>query len=414
MAEKRNKRWVIPGAVAALIVIVLIFLATPGRGPKVPVISVGRGNISEVKTGNGKVEPISPVIARAQFPAFVQKIAAAEGQPVHRGELILSLGDADIQSELARTKADLLAAQSDLDHARSGGPPDQRAQLDADLQSARLEEVNRSRSLQEEQSLLKAKAATVDDVAQAQAALVKAQGNVSALEEKRKAMQQSAATAVKGDTLRVTQDTAAIQSLQHKVDSAHVTSPIDGTLYSLDVHAGDYVQTGDVLARMANLKHVRIRADFDEPDLGQIGPNQDVKVAWDAKPGLTWTGRTEVAPKQVVKLGDRNVGEVLCSVDNDQLQLLPGANVEVQITVKQSSAPLVIPRAAIQYDRHDSAQRFVWIVSGNQVQRRNISLGIASATQYEVLAGLKPGEQVAVPGQRELHEGMTIRPTEAE
>src|SRR6185437_3086392 len=399
--------------VAALVVVVLVVLATPGRGPKVPVITVGRGNVSEVKTGNGKVEPISPVIARAQFPGFVQKVAATEGQQVHRGELILSLGDADVQSELARTKADLLGAQSDLNYARAGGPPDQRAQIEGDLQSAQAEAARLSKSVEELQALLKEHAATTDQVAQQQAQLVKARATVKALEEKQKAMQQDAVLGVQSNMLRVKQDTATIQSLERKVNSATVTSPLDGTLYSLKVRAGEYVQTGDTLAQIANLKHVRIRADVDEPDLGAIEPNQDVKVTWDAKPGLTWSGHTEAAPKQVVKLGDRSVGEVLCSVDNDQLQLLPGANVEVQITVKQSREPIVIPRAAIRYDIHDNSRRYVWIVSGDQVQRQNISLGIASATQYEVVAGLKPGDRVALPGQRELHEGMTIRPTEA-
>ena len=74
---------------------------------------------------------------------------------------------------------------------------------------------------------------------------------------------------------------------------------------------------------MTDLRHVRVRAFVDEPDLGSLEPNQNVSVTWDAKPGLTWTGHTEQVPKQVVARGMRSVGEVLCSVDNDQLELLP-------------------------------------------------------------------------------------------
>lgn len=414
MAEKHRKRWMIPAIVAALIVVLIIVMATPGSGPKVLVASVERGSISESKTGNGKVEPIAPAIARAEFPAFVRTVTATEGQAVHRGQLILSLDSADIESQLAHAKADLLAAQSDLDYARAGGAPDQRARLEADLKTAQAEEANLEREQQELETLLKEKAATTDQVAQNQAQLIEARGRVSVLEQELKRLGTNSALAVKSDTLRIQQDNATIQSLERQAKSANVIAPLDGTLYSLPVHAGDHVEIGEVLAEMANLKQVRIRADVDEPDLGAIEPNQDVKVTWDAKPTLAWYGRTEAAPKQVVKLGDRSVGEVLCSVTNDQLQLLPGADVEVLITVRRNQASLVIPRAAIQYDQHDSTARYVWVVSGNQVERRSISLGIASATENEVLAGLHQGEQVALPGQRELHEGMTIRPTEAE
>ena len=88
-----------------------------------------------------------------------------------------------------------------------------------------------------------------------------------------------------------------VQSLEEKVRSATVIAPVNGTLYSLPVRAGDYVKVGDVLAEMADLKHVRVRAFVDEPDLGRLRPDQDVEVTWDAKPGRVWTGSTQQIPK---------------------------------------------------------------------------------------------------------------------
>ena len=101
------------------------------------------------------------------------------------------------------------------------------------------------------------------------------------------------------------------------------------------MRVGDFVKLGDVLAEMADLRHVRVRAFVDEPDLGSLEPNQEVQVTWDAKPGRTWTGKIEQVPKQVVARGTRSVGEVLCSVDNNKLELLPNVNVEVRILVRE-------------------------------------------------------------------------------
>ncbi len=93
------------------------------------------------------------------------------------------------------------------------------------------------------------------------------------------------------------------------------------------------MKAGDPLAEMADLHHVRIRAFIDEPELGQIAVGQPVEILWDAHPGRVWTGKTEVLPKQVVNRGTRSVGELLCSVTNDRLDLLPNTTVDVRIQV---------------------------------------------------------------------------------
>ena len=118
--------------------------------------------------------------------------------------------------------------------------------------------------------------------------------------------------------LRVTQAKDSISALEEKIRSAMVIAPSNGTLYSLPVHQGDFVKLGDVLAEMADLTRVRVRALVDEPDLGSLAVNQAVQVTWDALPDKIWTGRVEQVPKQVVPRGSRSVGEVLCSVNNSK------------------------------------------------------------------------------------------------
>ena len=128
---------------------------------------------------------------------------------------------------------------------------------------------------------------------------------------------------------------------------------------------------------MADLRHVRVRAFVDEPDLGLLEPNQNVSVTWDAKPSRTWTGHTEEVPKQVVARGMRSVGEVLCSVDNDHLDLLPNTNVQVQIMVRERRGALVVPRAAVlrRYVRSTTCFR---LQTTTKCSRRDISVGVAS------------------------------------
>ncbi|HTX15013.1 MAG TPA: efflux RND transporter periplasmic adaptor subunit [Candidatus Baltobacteraceae bacterium] len=410
MAETKTRKRVIL-AVAGLAILLIAYLALRKRPPAVPVVEVMREDLNASITSNGKVEPISPFVAHAEFPTFVAKVSATEGQSVHRGQAVLTLDAADVRAQLAQARADLLAAQNDLRNAQAGGPPDEVAQLKGDLAAARLQVANLERDEEELEALVAQRVATQDELAQNRANLAKARANLQALEAKKEDLSRRSASIVESATLRESQARDRVQALEEKVRSATVIAPFDGTLYSLPVKAGDYVKVGDTLAEMADLRHVRVRAFVDEPDLGGLEPGQSVEITWDAKPGQVWKGQTEQIPKQVVSLGMRSVGEVLCSVDNAKLELLPNVNVEVRILVNERRGVVVVPREAVG---EDGGQHYVFVVEGNTVQRRNIRVGIANASNYEVLAGLTDGDRVALPRDRRLRSGMEIRPTEAE
>jgi HlyD family secretion protein len=410
MAENNKRKPVTIVLIAVLFVAVVAFLALRRQPPVVTVVSVAREDLSASITSNGKVEPISATVAHAEFPTFVDKVMATEGQAVRRGQVILTLDAADVRSQLAQARANLLSVDNDLRNAHAGGPPDQVAQLDGDLQAAQVQVKNLEGNEQALEGLVAKHAATQDELAQTQASLAKARGNLQALQARKQDLAQRASAIVQGADLRVSQARELVQSLEDKVRSATVTAPTDGTLYSLPVKAGDYVKVGDTLAEMADLRHVRVRAFVDEPDLGSLEQNQNVSVTWDAKPDRTWTGHTEEVPKQVVARGMRSVGELLCSVDNDRLELLPNTNVQVLIMVRNRHLALVIPRSAV---REDNGQRYVFVFVDDKIHRRDISVGVASASKYEVVSGLTGSDRVALPGEKELRDGMEVRAGEA-
>jgi HlyD family secretion protein len=410
MPANNKPKWVIASLAVALGVVLLIVLAERGPAPQVQIVSVTREDLTASITGNGKVEPISPTVARAQFPTFVADVKASEGQSIHKGQLILTLDAADVRAQLSQARADLLAAQTELRNAHAGGPPDEVAQLQGNLQNAETQVASLERTQQALAQLVTKGAATQEEVAQNQTQLATARANLQIYQQKKAALEQRTSVNVESASLRLKQQQDLVAALEEKVRSATVIAPADGTLYSLPVHQGDFVKLGDVLAEMADLHHVRVRAFVDEPDLGSLGQNQGVQVLWDAMPNRIWNGKVEQVPKQVVARGSRSVGEVLCSVDNDKVELLPNVNVEVRILVHEQRAVLVIPRGAVRYD---GGQHFVLAYDGDAVHRRDIKVGVAGADKYEVLAGLAQGDKVALPGEVDLRDGMKVRAAEA-
>ena len=405
------KKWfwlLLAGAVAT--VIVLVKLSGRQPVPRVAVVQVVRENLNATISSNGKVEPITPYSLRAQFPTFVEKVLAVEGQAVTRGQLLLTLVADDVHAELDRAREQLVAAQDALRSARTGGRADEAAQLESDLRKAEIERERLRRERAALERLVAQQAATKEELRQNQAALDRAEADWQRLQSAREEFIRRTRLEVERAALLVEHSRSQIRSLEDKVRSARVTAPVDGTLYSLPVRARDFVKVGDLMAELADLHRVRVRAFIDEPELGGIEPDQTVEITWDALPSKTWEGRTEQIPKQVVPRGTRSVGEVLCSVANDKLELLPNININVRIHLRERRNALVVPRGAV---RIEGTHRYVYMVGngglGTRLHKREIKVGIASATKYEVLEGLSGGETVALPGDIELRDDMAVR-----
>jgi len=397
---------------AGALAYVLVGLSGRKPVPKISTVTPMRENLVSSISSNGKVEPISPYVMRAQLDTFVEKVRATEGQTVKRGRVILELDVKDVAAKLSEAKGKLLRAQDDLRTAKAGGRTDDAARVAGDLAKAQAERDRLQKNHEGLQRLVKQQAATQDELAANDLALTKAQAEVTRLAAAKQEFDRS----VKLDTdqagLHVQQVENEVAALDEKVRQGRITAPADGTLYSLPVKAGDYVKLGDLLAEMADLHKVRVRAFIDEPELGALEENEPVKITWDALPSKTWVGKTEIIPKQVVPHQNRSVGELLCAVNNDKLELLPNINVNVRINSRERIGVLSVPRGAVAAE---GGRRYVFVVKRNQLsvnksilEKREIHVGIADATNYEVVSGLQEGELVALPGDVDLRDGMTV------
>jgi HlyD family secretion protein len=384
-----------------------VLLAACSSPPEVVVATVQRQDLNASVTSNGKVEPIDPQVLRALFSTFVERVVVVEGQAVRSGDVLLELDATEARAQLARARDELLVAEDLLRAARAGGPPEQVARLNSDLRKAEAETERLRTEYESLERLLAKQAATPDEVARAKLALERAEADLQRLKQEQEELARQAKLDLQHAELRIQRAQNEIHFWQEKVRAARVTAPISGTVYSLPVQPGDYVRTGDLLAAVADLTRVRVRAFVDEPELGPLATGQRVEITWEAMPGRTWSGETTHIPRQVVARGTRSVGEVLCSVANQRGELLPNTNVYVRILVEERKNALVVPRPAV---RSEGTNRYVFVVEGGRLERRAVRVGVASTQFYEILEGLAEGDQVALPGSEALEVGMKIRP----
>jgi HlyD family secretion protein len=352
------------------------------------------------------VEPVAPYTLRARFDGFVSRVLAVEGQTVRPGELLLTLDDTQVRAQLEQARAQLASDENALRAAEAGGRADELARLAGDLRAAEAQRDLLQRQHDALTKLVVERAATQEELETNRAALERANADVEHLRKAREQFDHQAVLDRERLTLSVGHWRAQVRDYQEKVNSARVVAPASGTLFSLPVRERDFVRTGDLLADVADLRHVRVRAFVDEPEMGGLAPGLPVEVTWDALPGRTWNGRTETVPQQVVARGSRNVGEVLCSISNDQMELKPNTTVDIRIQLDERRNVLALPRAAVEIV---GAHRFVYLVEGERLRRREVKVGISSDIQFEIVEGVQEGELVALPGDVALQDGLVVR-----
>jgi multidrug efflux pump subunit AcrA (membrane-fusion protein) len=107
-----------------------------------------------------------------------------------------------------------------------------------------------------------------------------------------------------------------------------------------------------------------------------------------------------------VPLGTRQVGEVLCLIDNPQNGLLPGTNVNAEIVSKVVRDVLSIPKQALHYE---SRGKGVYKLVGDHLVWQEVKVGVSDVNNVQILSGLLADDEVALPGGTEVKEGLRVK-----
>jgi len=373
----------------------------------VRVVRAVRVERQDLHTGvvtNGKAEPISFREVRAELEGEVSELGVQHGDAVRQDQKLLALGAGQVTSELEQARAELAEAESTLRLLQQGGTAAQVDELRAQLDAARRERDQAAEQVQQNERLAEHGAIARVELEQSRLRLTKAEADLALLQEKWN--KRSDPNEVARAEAHVAAARAALALAESRRRASTIVSPLGGTVYSIAVRVGDHVNRGDLLARVGELDRIRVRVFVDEPDLGRLRQSQPVLITWDGLPGREWTGEVERMPVAVTELGSRTVGEVVCTVDNPGHELLPNTNLNVEIITERKSSVLTVPRAAAL---GSGADRYVFLMRNGALVRQGIQTGILSPTHAEVTQGLNEGDEVAIPGEAVLQEGMRVR-----
>jgi HlyD family secretion protein len=318
-------------------------------------------------------------------------VLVKEGESVKKGQLLVVLDDADARSQAARAAAQLKGAESNLAAIERGGNQEEMLTLDVQLVKAKTERDTAKRNLDALKKLEQEGAASSGEVQEAQNNLTRADAQLEFLKQKQTKRYSNPEVAHVHAQRAEAQ--AAYDAAQDILAKSNVRAPFDGTVYSLPVKQGGFVNAGDLLLQMADLRKVLVRAFVDEPDVARLTPGSPIEITWDAVPGRVWKTTVTDIPSTVRLHGTRNVGETTSVIDNADFKLLPNINVGVTIIAAEHANVLVVPREAI---RTDDVAPYVLQVVGHELKRKNVETALSNLTQVEIAHGLAQHDLIAI------------------
>ncbi len=355
----------------------------------VGVALVSRKPMERQLTISSELVPFQEIDVYAKEAGFVRELNVDYGSRVQKGQLMAVLEIPELAMLLQQDEAAIRVAGDQVQHAQKESNRVEAQHNVLHLQYKRLQGVSESRpGLVAQQE--------VDD----------AQGKDLASEAQIEATKSAEATA------QSQLDAAKAKEAHDRVlyDYANIRAPFSGVVTQRYANLGTLMQAGTSSSTQA-LPLVRLSQD-DKFRLVIPVPESSVKYIKIGDPvqvrvsSLNKTFPGKVARFSVDVTQDTRTMHTEVDVPNPSHELVPGLYAEATLMLERKADPLTVPLQAV--DRNGDQSSILLVDASDRVQQRTIELGLQSASDAEVLAGLNEGDRVIVSDRSGLKQGAPV------
>jgi Cu(I)/Ag(I) efflux system membrane fusion protein len=176
-------------------------------------------------------------------------------------------------------------------------------------------------------------------------------------------------------------------------NTVSVYSPVSGTVTDIKARQGDYVTEGGEVFTVSDLSRVWMEAEVYEYEFSKVSLGSRVEVTVEAYPGRVFRGTVSFIDPSVNP--ESRTVRVRVDMPNGNGMLKP----EMFVTAKLLSKPVrgvVVPASAVLYTGKGNV---AWVEEKpNVFTMRSVTTGLRSGDNFQILAGLKPGDHVVTQG----------------
>ncbi len=362
------------------------------NAPVAAVVKVARGNIADNLEIASEFQPFQEVDVYAKVSGYIQKLYVDYGTHVKQGQILAVLEIPELQQQLQQDEASVRRSDQELTRTREDLNRAQSAYNVAHITYARLADVQKSRPelvAQEEIDVAKGKDLEADaDVSAQKAALAGAEDGLVAAK-------------------------AALGKDQAMFDYARMTAPFDGVITQIYAYTGALLPAGtssnkgdSALCRLSQNSLLRLVIPVPERAVSNIQIGQSVAV--------DVSGMNRTFEGKIIRFSDQidtNTRTMHTEVDvpNPKYELVPGMYASVRIPLHASAKVLTVPMQAFQAGSEGKGNVLV-VGQGNRIERRDVTVGLQSATDVEIISGLQENESVIFGNLGQYRPGQIVAP----
>jgi len=394
----KKKRLFIALLIVAILTVTLWVLLSNSKKQVVSLETsvVEKGNIINTVTATGTVEPIDKVDVGTQVSGVINTIYVDFNSTVKKGQLLAEIDKSTLKARLLQSQADLASAQNELTYQEQN--------------------YNRTKKLYETSMVSEV------DYETAQYKYNNAKTSV--------------------DRLR-----SELEQAEVNLSYASIYSPIDGVILARNVEQGQTVaasfSTPTLFSIAKDLTKMKVEANVDEADIGQVMVDQKVNFSVDAFPDDKFEGKiTQIRLNPTVS-SNVVTYKVIVEAPNPDLKLMPGLTASISIITKEATDVLVISTKALHFTpdqdviekfipkppsshtikdgnigfdgekankrpstemdsqtqkttKQLSSESIVWVKKGNTIQPKMVRTGLGDGTLVEILNGLIQGDSIVI------------------
>jgi RND family efflux transporter MFP subunit len=363
------------------------------NAPPAAVVKVVRGNIAETLEIASEFEPFQEVEVYAKVSGYIRKLYVDWGTRVRKGQLLAELEIPELQQQLRQDEFSIKRSEQDLSRAREELNRAQSSYNVAHLTYTRLADVQKSRP----------ELVAQEEIDQAQGKDLEAEASVASQKD-------ALASAEQG--LQVAK--AALGKDQAMFDYARMTAPFDGVITQIYAYTGALLPAGtsstskgdSALCRLSQNNLLRLVIPVPEravPDIHD-GETIDVNVSGLNK---SFEGRIVRSSGQI-DLQTRTMHTEV-DVPNQKFELVPGMYASVKIPLRAATNVLTLPVQAVQIGQEGKGSVLL-LGADNKIERREVTLGLQSASSLEITSGLGEGDFVIFGSMQQFRPGEIVAP----
>ena len=380
-----SKQLILFGAVLGVsaLIIGLLVMTEPENQPetqplvavKVSPVTVRAINIQPEVLVTGRLQPANRALLRFEISGQLEQRLVEPGQLVEQGKVLLRLHDADARDSLVE-------ATARLEMEKAAKVRDQRlfdiAVKDVALQQ---EEVKRLQQLGSD-SLV-----SVSRRDQAKQKLLQLQANEAQLRY-----------SVETASARLKSAGAARARAARNLARTGLSAPFLGTVNVVNIEVGDYITPNTVAAELVDLDNIDLYIEVDGTTAAALSLQQTVtmQVNDTTQSGVIVAIRSDPDPTtftHAVRIRLENKG------------LLPGTLGTVQLPLQTQTSSLVVPVSSLL---QEDGRNYVFIISDQQLERREVKIGTRDKDRIVVTSGLQDGMQIVARDIAALTDGQQV------